>query len=396
MRDLRFHCARYPADERQQHRVRVELTHAPPHSYDIVIGPGVLARHGAALLEPYIPRLRRIFVLADVNALRHCMPVLEENLTQSGITPIIIPLPHGEKAKSLECAGQLIDILLEKRIERTDTLAALGGGVAGDLTGFIAAMTLRGINFVQIPTSLLAQVDAAIGGKTAVNAFAGKNLIGAFWQPQLVLADTDTLRSLPKRQFLAGYAEILKYGAIGDASFFDWLETKGHDLLEGNQDSLRLAIAHSCAMKSGFVAQDSTEKNTRALLNFGHSFGHALEKACQYDDTLLHGEAVSIGMVMASAFSAECGLCPPQCAERIQKHLADCQLPTHPSELMPAVPSADRMLYLMDSDKKKRDGVVALVLLRAIGEAFLCSDYDQNALKGFLTRFLETPNPPPR
>jgi 3-dehydroquinate synthase len=263
-------------------------------------------------------------------------------------------------------------------------LVALGGGVVGDVTGFAAATLLRGIDFVQIPTTLLAQVDSSVGGKTGINTHAGKNLIGAFYQPRLVLADASVLGSLPRRELLAGYAEIVKYGLIRDADFFAWLEAAGRQVCALAPEALRRAVMTSCAMKAEIVAGDEREEGDRALLNFGHTFGHALEAETGFGSRLLHGEAVALGMVLATDFAAKLGLVGAEDALRVRRHLAGCGLPTRLAEIGLAGVPADRLLGHMSKDKKVRDGRITLILPRRLGEAFVMKDAPLEALRDFL------------
>jgi len=264
-------------------------------------------------------------------------------------------------------------------------LVALGGGVVGDVTGFAAATLLRGIDFVQIPTTLLAQVDSSVGGKTGINTRTGKNLIGAFYQPRLVLADTSVLASLPRREVLAGYAEIVKYGLIRDAEFFAWLEAEGHRVCALAPEPLRRAVLTSCAMKAEIVAGDEREEGDRALLNFGHTFGHALETETGFGSRLLHGEAVALGMVLATDFAAKLGLVAPEDALRVRRHLEDSGLPTRLAEIgLTGIPAA-RLLGYMSKDKKVRDGRITLILPRRLGEAFVMKDAPVEPLRDFLT-----------
>jgi 3-dehydroquinate synthase len=293
-------------------------------------------------------------------------------------------LPPGEETKDLDHFGRLAEEILAFGIERGTMLVALGGGVVGDVTGFAAATLLRGIDFVQIPTTLLAQVDSSVGGKTGINTRFGKNLIGAFYQPRLVLADTTTLSTLPRREVLAGYAEIVKYGLIRDAGFFAWLETEGGAVCDLVPAALRRAVMTSCAMKAEIVAGDEREEGDRALLNFGHTFGHALETETGFSSRLLHGEAVGLGMVLAFDFAARLGLVSAEASERARRHLDEMGLPTQLSAIGLAGVPADRLLTHMSKDKKVRDGRITLILPRRIGEAFVMKDAPRDALRDFL------------
>ncbi|MDP6873322.1 MAG: 3-dehydroquinate synthase, partial [Alphaproteobacteria bacterium] len=301
-----------------------------------------------------------------------------------GIRNDAIIVPAGEGSKNFTQLQSLLDRLLELQVERRDTILALGGGVVGDLAGFAAAILRRGIDFIQLPTTLLAQVDSSVGGKTAINAAQGKNLIGAFYQPRLVLADVTTLTSLPARELRAGYGEVVKYGLIDDFEFFQWLEKNGADLLAGSGAAMRHAVAVSCRAKAAIVARDERESGDRALLNLGHTFAHALEAEAGYDGRLLHGEAVSVGMCMAFALSTRLGLCPSQDAERVRRHLSEMELPTGTDGLGLAALTAETMLGHMRQDKKVTDGQLTFILARGIGQAFVTRDVAEADVKEML------------
>jgi 3-dehydroquinate synthase len=337
-------------------------------SYDILIGRGLIADAGKLMLP--LLKQKRVVVVTDDNVAPHHLEALERSVRAAGIAIDSIVLEAGEQTKSFAGLEGLLTRLLELGIERRTTLVALGGGVIGDLTGFAAAVALRGIDFVQIPTTLLAQVDSSVGGKTGIDTPQGKNLVGAFHQPRLVLADTATLDTLPRRQMLAGYAEVAKYGLINDPGFFAWLEGNGVDVIERADGPLRHAVLESCKNKARVVAADEREQDARALLNLGHTFGHALEAECGYSDELLHGEAVAIGMVMAFDLSARLGLCPLEDAARVQRHLASVGLPTSPSWIDGRDWQAERLIRHMSRDKKVQDGRIAFVLAKGIGKAF--------------------------
>src|SRR5271166_2715942 len=304
-------------------RLRVELGN---RAYGILVGPRLIERAGREI-EPLLRR-RQVVIVSDETVARHCLPQLRDSLSKAGIAHHTVLLPPGEETKDLDHFGRLVEEILALGIERGTMLVALGGGVVGDVTGFAAATLLRGIDFVQIPTTLLAQVDSSVGGKTGINTAAGKNLIGAFYQPRLVLADTGVLSTLPRRELLAGYAETVKYGLIRDAEFFAWCERQGNALCALEPDPLRHAIVTSCKMKSAVVAADEREEGDRALLNFGHTFGHALEAETGFGAALLHGEAVAIGMALAFDLSVRLGFCPAADAGRAVRHLASAHLPT--------------------------------------------------------------------
>jgi 3-dehydroquinate synthase len=337
-------------------------------SYDIKIGGGLVARAGE-LVAPVLKQKRAVIV-TDAQVARWHLDGLRESLHGAGVATEAIVLPAGESTKSFDELGALCDRLLDLKIERHTTLIALGGGVIGDLAGFAAAILLRGIDFVQIPTTLLAQVDSSVGGKTGINVTQGKNLIGAFYQPRLVLADIEVLDTLPRRELLAGYAEVVKYGLINDPAFFAWCEGHGAGIISGEASARRHAVAVSCTAKAAIVNADERESGARALLNLGHTFGHALEAECGYSDDLLHGEAVAIGMVMAFDLSARLGLCPLEDAARVQRHLASIGLPTSPSWIDGRSFSSTRLIEHMSRDKKVKDGRIGFVLTRGIGQAF--------------------------
>lgn len=351
-------------------------------SYEILIGRNLVSS-AAQHLGPLLAK-RHVVIVTDANVARLHLEPLQQSLASAGIATDSIILPAGEATKSFAELERLCGLLLDLKVERNSTLVALGGGVIGDLTGFAAAIILRGINFVQIPTTLLAQVDSSVGGKTGINMVHGKNLVGAFYQPRLVLADTSTLDTLPRRELLAGYAEIAKYGLIDEPDFFTWLETNGIDVVEGDEAARRHAIGLACRAKARIVGADERESGARALLNLGHTFGHALEAECGFNDELLHGEGVAIGMVMAFDLSATLGLCPQEDAARVQRHLASVGLPTSPLSLQGRVWSAERLIEHMGRDKKVKDGRIGFVLARGIGQAFHPAHVDLNDLAASL------------
>jgi shikimate kinase / 3-dehydroquinate synthase len=343
-------------------------------SYDVVIGDDLLARAGA-LLAPVLPQKRAVIVTDATVAELH-LPALQRGLAATGIATQHIVVPPGEASKSLQSYLSVMDQLLEARIERRTTVVALGGGVVGDLAGFAAATVLRGVPFVQIPTTLLSQVDSSVGGKTAVNAPQGKNLIGAFYQPRMVLADTATLGTLPPRELRAGYAEIAKAGLIGDAAFFAWCERHGAGVVRGDRDAQAEAIKRACAFKAAVVGDDEREEKPndgRALLNLGHTFGHALEAEYGYAGGLLHGEGVAIGLGLAFKLSARLGHCSRDDAERVVSHVSAVGLPAELSMLNRRF-SAATLIGHMRRDKKVRDGALNFVLARGIGQTFTASD----------------------
>jgi 3-dehydroquinate synthase len=351
-------------------------------SYDIVIGEGLLADAGA-LIAPHLKR-PLVAIVTDENVARAHLPALEHSLSSSGIASSVITLPPGEATKSYTHLATLCDALLAAGIERADRIVAFGGGVIGDLTGFAAAILRRGVGFVQIPTTLLAQVDSSVGGKTGINSRHGKNLIGAFHQPLLVLADTRLLDSLPRRELAAGYAEVAKYGLLGDLQFFEWLEANIERVLAGEASARIHAIKTSCQAKARIVAQDETETGLRALLNLGHTFAHALEAATGYSDRLLHGEAVAIGMVQAFRFSERLGICRPQTSGRVASHLARAGLPVHVSAIAGSLPGPEALAAIMRQDKKARSGSLTFILARAIGDTFVANDVRESDVVAFL------------
>ena len=352
-------------DLSQPEKVRVELGE---RGYDILIGRGLIAAAGTHIL-PLLTN-RHVVIITDANVAKLHLEALQQALLQVGIRVDSIIMPAGEATKSFDEVERVTSLLLDMKVERGTTLIALGGGVVGDLTGFVAAITLRGIDFVQVPTTLLAQVDSSVGGKTGINMPHGKNLVGAFYQPRLVLADTATLDTLSRRELLAGYAEVAKYGLIDEPDFFTWLEANGVDVVDGDEAARRHAIAVSCRVKARIVGADEREGGARALLNLGHTFGHALEAECGFSGELLHGEAVAIGMIMAFDLSVTLGLCPAQDAARVQRHLASIGLPTAPSSVRGRFWSAERLVEHMGRDKKVKDGRIGFVLARGIGKSF--------------------------
>src|SRR5712692_8292457 len=363
-------------------RLRVELGE---RGYDILVGPGLIARAGAEILP--LLRRRQTVIVTDETVAQHHLAPLRASLAAHGITQRAIVLPPGEGTKDLAHFGRLVDDILAAGIERGTMLVALGGGVVGDIAGFAAATLLRGIDFVQLPTTLLAQVDSSVGGKTAINTSAGKNLLGAFYQPRLVLADTASLATLPRREVRAGYGEIVKYGLIRDAGFFQSLEAEGEAVCDLAPAALTRAVMVSCRMKAAIVAADERETgDDRALLNFGHTFGHALEAETGFGDRLLHGEAVALGMVLAFDFAVRLGLASGQDAHRVRRHLAAAGLPTELSAIGLSGSAADRLLGHMGKDKKVRDGAITLILPRRIGDVFVLRDAPVGELREFLAQ----------
>jgi len=363
--------------------LRVDLAE---RSYDIRIGSGLMAVAGAEI-APLLAR-PRVAVLTDETVAALHLENLRAGLTAAGIDMDSLALPAGEATKSWPQFERAVEWLLAQKIERRDMVVAFGGGVIGDLAGFAAAVLRRGVRFVQIPTTLLAQVDSSVGGKTGINAPQGKNLIGAFHQPSLVLADIDLLGTLSARDFLAGYGEVVKYGLLGDAEFFEWLEVNGPALATGDSRLRTEAVRRSCRMKADIVARDETEQGDRALLNLGHTFCHALEAATGYSDRLLHGEGVAVGCALAFEVSARMGLCSQESPSRVRAHLKAMGMKTDLADIDGALPDADGLISLMAQDKKVLDGNIHFVMARAIGEAFVTSDVDPVVLKSVLAEAL--------
>jgi len=351
-------------------------------AYDIAIGRGLLASLGARIkaLRPGA----KCAIVTDTTVARHHLAAAEASLTAAGIASARIVVPPGEGSKSYATFQEVCEQIIAARIERTDLIVALGGGVIGDLAGFAAASVRRGLDYVQVPTTLLAQVDSSVGGKTGIDSPLGKNLIGAFHQPILVVADTALLDTLPKRDFRAGYAEVAKYGLLGDAVFFAWLELNWQDLFAGGP-AREHALAVCCRAKAGIVARDERETGERALLNLGHTFGHALEAAAGFSGRLLHGEAISLGMALAFDFSARKGLIAAAEAERAEAHLAAVGLPTHLKDNPGGTPGVDRLMDLIAQDKKVKRGALTFILVRGIGQAFVESDVDPAEVRAFLS-----------
>jgi 3-dehydroquinate synthase len=359
-------------------------------SYDVLIGPGLLGQ-SAALTVARVGAAK-CAVVTDENVAHRHLPALEAALKRDDLHAGSIVLKPGEATKCFAELASLCERLLQLEIERGDLVVALGGGVIGDLAGFAAAILRRGVRFVQIPTTLLAQVDSSVGGKTGIDMAQGKNLIGAFHQPSLVIADTDTLRTLPAREMRAGYAEVAKYGLLGDAAFFAWLEENWKAVFAFEADALARAIETSVTAKAGIVGRDETEQGERALLNLGHTFGHALEAWCGYSDRLLHGEAIAIGMAQAFRFSEALGHCAPGTAEKVAAHFAAVGLPTRIADIPGAKPDVAALMRLMGQDKKVRRGQLTFILARAIGEAYVAHDVAPERVRDFLSREMAEPS----
>jgi 3-dehydroquinate synthase len=358
--------------------VRVALGN---RAYDIAIGRGVLNSLGerVAALRPGA----RCAIVTDETVAQHHLQAAEASLAKAGIGAAHVIVPPGEGSKCYAIFEEVCERLIAARIERGDLVVALGGGVIGDLAGFAASAVRRGLDFVQVPTTLLAQVDSSVGGKTGINSRHGKNLVGAFHQPILVLADTAALDTLPARQMRAGYAEVAKYGLIGDPAFFAWLEKNWADIFGGGPGR-EYAVMKSCQMKAEIVARDERESGERALLNLGHTFGHALEAAAGFSDRLLHGEAIAIGMCLAFAFSARRGLMPASEGERVAAHLSAVGLPTRIADIPGEVSDVDTLMDLIAQDKKVKRGRLTFILARGIGKSFIAPDVEADDLRRFL------------
>ena len=358
----------------EHNKLRINLKE---NSYDIIIEHGLLSELGALISKKF--GKPKTFIVTDSNIAVHWLKQTIESLSAQGMSPKVLEVPVGESTKSFINLEKIIDQLLESKVDRDSVLIALGGGVIGDLAGFAGAVTLRGIKVIQVPTTLLSQVDSSVGGKTGVNVRQGKNLVGSFHQPSLVAIDTQVLQTLPSRQLFAGYAEVLKYGLIKDRSFFDWLELNGKKVLEGDKLAQQFAIFTSCRIKAEIVEADEKEKNLRAILNFGHTFGHALEAEAGYDGNLLHGEAVSIGMVLAIELSKSLGYLSGQDAGRAVEYIRNIGLPTNINSIEGSTSwHPDGIIQHMQHDKKVSNGQLRFVLIKSIGEAYLTADVERN------------------
>ena len=368
-----------------------ETVHVPlgERAYDIHIGTGIIASAGE-WISPLLSR-PRVAIVTDATVGDLHLDALTRALDAESIDSVSLRLPAGEATKGWPQFTRTVEWLLENRIERRDVVIALGGGVVGDLVGFAAAVLRRGVRFVQIPTSLLAQVDSSVGGKTGINAPQGKNLIGAFHQPSMVLADIGALETLTPRDFLAGYGEVVKYGLLGDSAFFEWLEANGPALAAGDVDARTYAVRRSCEMKAEIVVRDETEQGDRALLNLGHTFCHALEAATGYSSDLLHGEGVAIGCALAFELSARLGLCSQEDPSRVRAHLTSMGMKTDLSDIDANLPGADVLLDLMGQDKKVVDGQLRFILARGIGRAFVTSDAPRDVVHKLLAEALPAP-----
>lgn len=357
-------------------------------AYDIEIGPGLLRQAGKRI-KPFLEQ-PSVAVITDETVAALHLETLRQTLESEGISMTCLALPPGENTKSWPQFTHTVEWLLSQKVERNGMVVAFGGGVIGDLAGFAAAVLRRGVRFVQVPTSLLAQVDSSVGGKTGINAPQGKNLIGAFHQPSLVLADTDVLNTLPVRDFLAGYGEVAKYGLLGDYQFFQWLEENGPRLAAGDLTTRIAAVKRACEMKAEIVARDETEQGNRALLNLGHTFCHVLEAATGYSDRLLHGEGVAIGCSLAFELSARMNLCSQEDPSRVRAHFKNMNLKTDLSDIDGELPNAETLVEMMKQDKKMRDGRLHFVLAHGIGKAFVTADVDLELVKTVLDDALKS------
>ncbi|MBC2835449.1 3-dehydroquinate synthase [Paragemmobacter straminiformis] len=356
-------------------------------SYEVRIGPGLIGRAGAEI-APLLKR-RKVAVVTDETVAAAHLAALVAAFEAEGIAVSALALPPGEGTKGWPQFSRTVEWLLEEKVERRDVVVAFGGGVVGDLVGFACAVLRRGVRFVQLPTTLLAQVDSSVGGKTGINTAQGKNLVGAFHQPSLVLADIDVLATLPARDFLAGYGEVVKYGLLGDAAFFDWLEANGPRMAAGDAVARQFAVRRSVEMKAGIVSRDETEEGERALLNLGHTFCHALEKATGYGERLLHGEGVAIGCALAFELSQRMGLCSQEAPSRVRAHLRGMGMKVDLADIPGDLPDAAALVALMGQDKKVIDGRLRFVLARGIGEAFVAEDVPPGLVTGLLAEALD-------
>jgi 3-dehydroquinate synthase len=354
----------------------------PEREYNIEIGQDLLSTSS----DYIFPLLRRqkVVIVTDENVAALHLETLENSLDAAKIFHSTLTLPPGEATKSWTYLQKTVDFLLEEKTERADVIIALGGGVIGDLVGFAAAILRRGVSFVQIPTSLLAQVDSSVGGKTGINTSQGKNLVGAFHQPSLVLSDVEVLNTLQKRDFMSGYGEVVKYGLLGSEDFFVWLEKNGSALVTGDITARLEAVRMSCQIKVDIVAKDETEQGDRALLNLGHTFSHALEAATGYSNRLMHGEGVAIGCVLAFELSARLGLCPQEAPSRVRAHLQKMGMKTEIADIKGSLPAAAELLLIMAQDKKVVGGKLNFVLVNDIGKSFMTSDIDKDTILSVL------------
>ncbi len=351
-------------------------------TYPIHIGPGLL-NEAATLIRTATPA-QHVALVTDETVARHYRETVQDNLAAAGFRVTVLTVAPGEPSKCFDTLQRIVDGILTARLERGDAVAALGGGVVGDLAGFAAAIARRGMDFIQIPTTLLAQVDSSVGGKTGINVPQGKNLVGAFHQPKVVIADTETLKTLPPREFAAGYCELAKAALILDVEFFESLERDRAEIFGGGP-ACNEAIARACAIKAGIVAEDEREHGRRALLNLGHTFGHALEAWCGYDaGRLIHGEAIAIGIALAFRFSRALGLAPQTDTDRVEAHLKACGLPTVLADIPGGNPDPATLVEIMHQDKKVERGALAFILAKGIGKAYVAHDIEPESVRLFL------------
>ena len=358
-------------------------------AYSIEIGQDLLSNI-SDFISPLLKR-QKVVIITDANVSNFHLETLENSFNASGINYSSLTLPPGETTKNWDFLQKTVNFLLKEKVERADIIIALGGGVIGDLVGFAAAILRRGVRFVQVPTSLLAQVDSSVGGKTGINTSNGKNLVGAFHQPSLVIADVDVLNTLQQRDFMSGYGEIIKYGLLGNAKFFTWLEKNGPELFAGDTSARIEAIRMSCQIKVDIVVRDETEQGDRALLNLGHTFGHALEAATGYSNLLLHGEGVAIGCVLAFELSARLGFCSQEAPSRVRSHLRKMGMKTDISEINGSLPESEALLLLMAQDKKVVDGKLNFILAKDIGRSFVTPDVDRSVVLSVLNDSKQAP-----
>ncbi|CDO40968.1 3-dehydroquinate synthase [Bartonella henselae] len=372
-------------------RTKTVTVKVDKHCYDIIIGPSLVAK-AALQIKHSLHRKSfhqtRLAIVTDTNVASIHLEILQKELTKNKIHTVPIIVEAGEQSKSFSTLQTVIDKILAARLERGDCVIAFGGGVIGDLGGFAASIIRRGMNFIQMPTTLLAQIDSSVGGKTGINSQYGKNLIGTFYQPQCVITDTDLLDTLPAREFRAGYAEMVKYGLINQPDFFEWLEKNGQKVFSNGPTRIQ-AIVRSCQFKADIVARDEYETGERALLNLGHTFGHMLETATAYDpNRLIHGEAVAIGMILAHQFSAQLNLISPTLIQRIKTHFKAMRLPTQLKDIPGKLPNAETLMTFIAQDKKVSQNDLTFILIRGLGQSFIAKNVPREAVLTFLEQKL--------
>lgn len=372
--------------------MKIVNVNLPHHQYEIHVGSGLLTQ-SAALIRPFLKR-PSLAIVTDKTVASHYLEPLIAHFEAEGISVRAVIVEPGEASKSWPVLEYVVEELLAQKIERDDLVIALGGGVIGDLVGFASAILRRGVRFVQMPTSLLAQVDSSVGGKTGINSQSGKNLIGAFHQPEIVIADIDVLQSLSPREYLSGYGEVVKYGLLGDAQFFAYCESHAQDILAKNPEVLEYIVAHSCQMKANIVERDEKEKGERALLNLGHTFGHALEQATGYSQKLLHGEAVAIGCLMAAELSERLGFLANGTQNRIRAHLKTMGMKTELRDIDGQKFETSQLIHAMAQDKKVVNSVLTFIMLEAIGKAFITQDITMGSLETLLQEQIDNAEKP--